>query len=68
MKSDDLVRAGKLDEAVEWLSGHLRDNPTDVRARTSLLSINPLCHITVHFDAVSRLKVRNPGSISWGGV
>ena len=39
MKSDDLVRAGKLDEAVDWLSGHLRDNPTDARARTALFEL-----------------------------
>ncbi len=39
MKSDDLVRAGKLDEAVEWLSAHLRDNPSDARSRTSLFEL-----------------------------
>ena len=39
MKSDDLVRAGKLDEAVEWLAAHLRDNPTDARGRTTLFEL-----------------------------
>lgn len=39
MKSDDLVRAGKLEEAVEWLGAHLRDNPSDVRARTMLFEL-----------------------------
>lgn len=39
MKSDDLVRAGKLDEAVDWLSAHLRDHPTDARSRTTLFEL-----------------------------
>ena len=59
MKSDDLVRAGKLDEAVEWLSGHLRDNPTDVRARTSLFEL--LCFQGDYDRAEKHLAIAGEG-------
>ena len=60
MKSDDLVRAGKLDEAVDWLSAHLRDNPVDARSRTTLFEL--LCFQGEYDRAEKHLAVLGEGN------
>ena len=60
MKSDDLVRAGKLDEAVDWLSAYLRDSPGDTRARTSLFEL--LCFQGDYDRAEKHLNVLSEGN------
>ena len=60
MKSDDLVRAGKLDEAVDWLAAHLRDNPTDARSRTTLFEL--LCFQGDYDRAEKHLSVLGEGN------
>lgn len=60
MKSDDLVRAGKLDEAVDWLAAHLRDNPGDTRARTALFEL--LCFEGEYDRAEKHLAILGEGS------
>ncbi|MBM3794515.1 MAG: tetratricopeptide repeat protein [Acidobacteria bacterium] len=60
MKSDDLVKAGQLDEAVAWLSARLRDNPGDVRARTSLFEL--LCYQGDYDRAEKHLSVLGEGN------
>lgn len=39
MKPEQLLREGKLDEAVQALSEYLRDNPADARSRTFLFEL-----------------------------
>lgn len=39
MKAEALLREGRLDEAIEALGGHLRDNPGDARSRTFLFEL-----------------------------
>ena len=39
MNARELFQAGKLNEAVQALSGEIRDNPTDVRRRTFLFEL-----------------------------
>jgi len=39
MKAETLLREGKLDEAVDEVGAHLRDNPEDARARTFLFEL-----------------------------
>lgn len=39
MKAEALLREGKLDEAVDAVAGHLRENPGDARARTFLFEL-----------------------------
>ena len=60
MKSDDLVRAGQLDEAVEWLSAHLRENPADARSRTTLFEL--LCFQGEYDRAEKHLAILGEGS------
>ena len=60
MKSDDLIRAGQLDEAVEWLSAHLRDNPSDLRSRTSLFE--SLCFQGDYDRAEKHLSIVGEGN------
>jgi type VI secretion system protein ImpE len=60
MKSDDLVRAGKLDEAVDWLSAHLRENPADARSRTTLFEL--LCFQGDYDRAEKHLTILSEGN------
>ena len=39
MKAEQLLREGKLDEAVQALAEQLRENPTDIRGRTFLFEL-----------------------------
>lgn len=60
MKSDDLLRDGKLDEAADWLAAHLRDNPGDARSRTTLFEL--LCFQGEFDRAEKHLKILGEGS------
>jgi type VI secretion system protein ImpE len=51
MNAEGLLREGKLDEAVQALSEHLRDHPEDSRSRTFLFEL--LC-FRGEFDRASR--------------
>lgn len=55
MQPEELIRQGKLDEAIEALGAHLRDNPGDARRRTSLFEL--LCFAGEYDRAEKHLKV-----------
>lgn len=55
MKAEELLRAGKLDEAIESLGGEVRRDPTDTRRRTFLFEL--LCFTGDHARAEKQLDV-----------
>ena len=55
MKAEQLLREGKLDEAVQALGEHLRENPADTRGRTFLFEL--LCFRGEYDRASSHLKL-----------
>jgi type VI secretion system protein ImpE len=55
MKPDDLLRAGKLKEAIQAVSGEIRDHPTDARRRTFLFEL--LCFAGEFDRAAKHLSV-----------
>ena len=54
------IREGKLDDAVLWLSAHLRDNPSDTRSRTTLFEL--LCFAGEYERAAKQLAVIGEGN------
>ncbi len=55
MKADDLLRAGKLDDAIVSLAAELRDQPTDVQRRTFLFEL--LCFAGAYDRAEKQLDI-----------
>ncbi|HKW98164.1 MAG TPA: type VI secretion system accessory protein TagJ [Bryobacteraceae bacterium] len=55
MRAQELLQAGKLDEAVQALGAELRDNPTDARRRTFLFEL--LCFAGDYQRAEKQLDV-----------
>jgi type VI secretion system protein ImpE len=55
MKAEQLLREGKLDEAVQALGEQLRENPTDTRSRTFLFEL--LCFRGDYDRASGHLKL-----------
>lgn len=55
MIAEDLYRAGKLYKAIAALNSHLRDNPTDFRARTFLFEL--LCFAGDYVRAEKQLDI-----------
>ena len=55
MSAERLLREGKLDEAVQALSGELRDNPGNIRSRTFLFEL--LCFRGDYDRASTHLKM-----------
>lgn len=55
MQPEQLIRQGKLDEAIEALGAYLRDNPGDARRRTSLFEL--LCFAGEYDRAEKHLNV-----------
>ena len=60
MKAEALLREGKLDEAVEALGAHLRENPADTRSRTFLFEL--LCFRGEYGRARKHLALLGEGS------
>jgi type VI secretion system protein ImpE len=55
MNSQELLRAGRLDDALKALSSEVRDNPTDARRRTFLFEL--LCFAGAYERAEKQLEV-----------
>jgi type VI secretion system protein ImpE len=60
MTPGDLLKVGKLDEAIDALSAELRDNPTDARLRTFLFEL--LCFAGKYDRAEKQLDIVGQGS------
>ena len=58
--AEQLMRDGKLDEALAALAEHLRDNPNDVRSRTMLFEL--LCFAGEYERAVKHLAIIGEGN------
>ena len=58
--AEQLIRDGKLDEAVDALGAHLRDNPGDTRYRTILFEL--LCFSGEYERAAKHLSILGEGN------